>query len=82
MMSQGFGKEQFEEVSKLRNTLYADEADDSKAIGMIKDKFGATYFPKTQAQEVPTETKFKTEEKPTHEIKITRNTDIRNLMKK
>ena len=82
MMSQGFGKDQFEEVSKLRNTLYAEEQDDSKAIGLIKEKFGATYFPKTQTQEVPTETNFKTEEKPTHEIKITRHTGIKDIMQK
>ena len=82
MMSQGFGKEQFDEVSKLRNTLYAEETDDAKAIGLIKEKFEATYFPKTQAQTVPTETSFKTEEKPTHEIKITRNTSLSELGRK
>lgn len=82
MMSQGFGKDQFEEVSKLRNTLYAEEEDDSKAIGMIKEKFGATYFPKSETTEVPTETNFTAEPKQTHEIKITRTTNLRDLVKK
>lgn len=82
MMSQGFGKEQFEEVSKLRNTLFAEEQDNSKAISMIKEKFGATYFPKTETPSVPTEANFNTTPKPTHEIKITRNTSIKDLMQK
>lgn len=82
MMSQGFGKEHFDEVSKLRNTLYADEQDDSKAISMIKEKFEATYFPKAQTTEVPTETNFNTDTKQTHEISITRNTSIKDLMRK
>lgn len=82
MMSQGFGKDQFEEVSKLRNTLFAEEQDNSKAIGMIKEKFGATYFPKTETAEVPTETNFNSKPKQTHEIKITRNTSIKDLMQK
>lgn len=82
MMSQGFGKDKFEEVSKLRNTLYAEEQDDSKAISMIKEKFGATYFPKEAKLEVPTETNFNTPQKNNNDIKITRNTNIREIMQK
>lgn len=82
MLSQGFGKEQFDEVAKLRSTLYAEEQDDSKAIGMIKEKFGATYFPKQQVADVPNEGNFNTEQKQNHEIKITRNTSIKDLMHK
>ena len=82
MVSQGFGKDQFDEISKLRNTLYADETDDSKAIGMIKEKFGATYFPKEAKVEVPNETILNTVTKQPNEIKITRNTSIKDLMHK
>lgn len=82
MVSQGFGKDQFDEISKLRNTLYADESDDSKAIGMIKEKFGATYFPKETKAEVPNESNFNTAPKQPNEIKITRNTSIKDLMNK
>ncbi len=44
MMSRGFKKDSFEEVSKLRNSLYADEKDDSKAIESIATRFKDTYF--------------------------------------
>lgn len=83
MVSQGFGKDKFDEISQLRNTLYKDEPDDSKAIGMIKEKFGATYFPKQETKvEVPTESNFNTSPTQNKEIKITRKTSIRDLFKK
>ena len=44
MMSRGFKKDSFEEVSKLRESLYADEKDDSKAIESIATRFKDTYF--------------------------------------
>lgn len=83
MVSQGFSKDKFDEVSQLRTTLFKDEADDSKAIGMIKEKFGATYFPKTDVKvEVPNESNFNTQNKIEREIKITRKTSLRDLLKK
>jgi len=83
MVSQGFSKDKFDEVSQLRTTLFKDEVDDSKAIGMIKEKFGATYFPKTETKtEVPNETNFNTQNKTEREIKITRKTSVRDLFKK
>ena len=83
MVSQGFTKDKFEEVSQLRNTLFKDEADDSKAISQIKEKFGATYFPKTEPKiEVPNDSNFNTQNKQQQEIKITRKTSIRDLFKK
>lgn len=44
MMSRGFNKDDFKEVSNLRNSLYADEKDDSKAIESIATRFKDTYF--------------------------------------
>lgn len=83
MVSQGFGKDKFEEISQLRNTLYKDEVDDSKAISMIKEKFGATYFPKAETKtEVPNESNFNSQPKQNNEIKITRKTSLRDLLKK
>ena len=83
MVTQGFTKDKFNEVSQLRNTLFKDEADDSKAIGMIKEKFGATYFPKAETKiEVPNDSNFNTQNKQQQEIKITRKTNIRDLFKK
>lgn len=83
MVSQGFTKDKFNEVSQLRTTLFKDEADDSKAISLIKEKFGATYFPKTEPNiDVPNDTNFNTQNKKESEIKITRKTSLRDLMKK
>ena len=83
MTNQGFKQDKFEEVAQLRNTLFKDEADDSKAIGMIKEKFGATYFPQQEVKvEVPNDSNFNTQNKETREIKITRKTSVRDLFKK
>ena len=83
MTNQGFKQDKFEEVAQLRNTLFKDEADDSKAIGLIKEKFGATYFPQEETKvEVPNDTNFNTQNKQPREIKITRKTSIRDLIKK
>jgi hypothetical protein len=83
MVSQGFGKDKFEEIAQLRNTLYKDEGDDSKAIAMIKEKFGATYFPKTEEKiDVPTETNFNTQPKQNNEMKVTRKTSLKDLLRK
>ena len=83
MTNQGFKQDKFEEVAQLRNTLFKDETDDSKAIGLIKEKFGATYFPQSETKvEVPNDTNFNTQNKQQQEIKITRNTSIRDLIKR
>ena len=82
MVSQGFKKEQLDEVAKLRYSLLSDEEDDSKAISMIKEKYYATYFPtETQKQiEVPEETKFVQPIKKSEDINITRRTSIKDLI--
>ena len=81
MVSQGFDKDKFKEIAQLRNTLYAEEKDDSKAISMIKDKFGATYFPQANKVEVPNEGSFGNASTENHEISITRKTSIKDLLK-
>lgn len=82
MVSQGFTKDKFKEIAQLRNTLYADEKDDSKAISMIKDKFGATYFPEQKPKvEVPNEVGLGNTSTEDHTINITRKTSIKDLMK-
>lgn len=83
MVSQGFKKEQFDEVSALRNSLFKDEEDDAKAISSIKEKYKATYFPEPEkTPSVPNETSFNSTTKPKEEIKITRKTSLRDLLKK
>lgn len=79
MVSQGFRKEDLEEVAKLRTSLFADEEDDSKAVGMIKEKYNATYFPK-KTVDVPNETNFNVADVKPKPIEVTRNTSLKNLI--
>lgn len=81
MIGQGFSKDKFEEVKQLRNSLYADEKDNAKAIELIKEKFGATYFPKTSQIEIPNEGSLGQASVENHEINITRKTSIKELLK-
>lgn len=84
MVENGFNKDQFEEVSKLRSSLYADEVDDEKAISKIKEKYKATYFP-APPQEPPKQK----DDMPINngtakpiELKVNRLTSIKDLLKK
>ena len=79
MISQGFKKEDLDEVAKLRNSLFADETDDTKAVSLIKERYSATYFPKTQI-DIPNENNFSKAEVKPKEINITRNTSLRDLV--
>lgn len=81
MVSQGFKKENLEEISAIRNSLFKDEEDDAKAISLIKEKYKATYFPEEEKPiDVPNETSFNSTTKPKEEIKITRKTSIKDLL--
>lgn len=81
MVSQGFKKENLEEISALRNSLFKDEEDDAKAISMIKEKYKATYFPEVETKpNIPNEESFNSTTKPKEEIKITRKTSLKDLI--
>lgn len=81
MVSQGFKKENLEEISALRNSLYKDEEDDSKAVAMIKEKYKATYFPEVEKPvNIPNEPNFNSAMKPKEEVKVSRNTSIKDLI--
>lgn len=82
MVSLGFKKEDLDEVSKLRNSVYADEQDDVKAFTSIKERYGSTFgFNKEPVQpSVPNETQFNSNTKPQQEVKVTRNTSIKDLI--
>lgn len=82
MVSQGFQKDQFKEIAQLRNSMYGDEVDDNKAISLIKEKFGATYFPKENQVEVPNEVGLGNASTENHEINITRKTKLADMLKK
>lgn len=83
MASYGFKKDNFEEVSKLRNSLYADDDNDT-ALTKIADKFKGTYFPETEKKiDVPNEAGLNSTNnggaKP-KEPEITRKTSISSLL--
>ena len=83
MTREGFKEENFSEIAKLRQSLYADEKDDVVAIQGIKEKFKSTYFPeeKTPYTPAPNETSVKGETTGNSEpIKITRKTSLKDLM--
>lgn len=84
MVSRGFKEENFDEIAKLRSSLYADEKDDAKAIGAIADKFKSTYFPEANTTPaVPNEPGFKGTASANDnavDIKITRDTSLKNLV--
>ena len=86
MVLQGFKPEQFEEVSKLRTSLYADEEDNAKAISGIKEKFKDTYFPttpeETKKPDIPNESFNNPSTPQVQELKVTRKTSIKDLIKK
>lgn len=83
MVSQGFKKENLQEIAALRNSLFKDEEDDAKAVASIKEKYKATYFPEDTkpAVDIPNETNFnQKKEEPKKEINITRKTSVRDLI--
>ena len=83
MVSLGFKKEDLEEVSKLRNSVYESETDDIKAFTAIKERYGSTFgFSKEEPQKpiVPNEAGFNSTNQPKQEIKVTRNTSIKDLI--
>lgn len=84
MISLGFKKEDFDEVSKLRSSVYAEEEDDNKAFSSIKERYGTTFgFNKPEEPkkpEVPNEPSFNSTTKPSEEIKVTRQTSIKDLI--
>lgn len=83
MVSLGFEEKDFDEVSKLRSSLYAEEQDDKKALSQIMDKFKGTYGKPETAPVVPNEAGFNSNQtsQPV-EVKITRKTSIKDILQK
>ena len=84
LVRKGFKEENFDEVVKLRNSLYADEKDDQKAVDIIAERFKNTYFAqenKTPYTPAPNENGGVNGNNgpKTKDIKITRNTSIKDL---
>lgn len=83
MLSQGFKQENFDEVEKLRTSIYGDIADDTEAVQKVKEHFGKVYFQETpKFAQAPEESNFnKVDEKPKSNIVVNRNTNIKDLIK-
>lgn len=89
LVRKGFKEEQFDEIIKLRNSLYADEKDDQKAVDNIAEKFKNTYFASSNSNNnnpyTPAPDEGGMQNKGTSngnvgkDIKITRKTSIRDL---
>lgn len=86
MISKGFKEESFDEIAKLRSSLFADEKDDAKAINSIADKYKATYFPETANKPaIPNEPGLNGGQGGSNghnggnDIKITRDTPLRSM---
>lgn len=82
MMKHGFKEENFDEISKLRKSLYADEKDDEKAIAGIAEKFKGTYFKEADSKpETPPDGQFGSNgNSHRKDVKITRNTPLSELI--
>lgn len=87
LVRKGFKDSDFEEVVKLRTSLYGEEKDDQKAVDLIAEKFKDTYFKNPETTPTPNYDKAPNENggvngggsKP-NEIKITRQTSIKDLL--
>lgn len=85
LVKKGFKEENFEEVVKLRNSLYAEEKDDQKAVDSIAERFKNTYFPSENKGSIPfTQAPNEggnsgTNGSNNNDIKITRSTSIKDL---
>lgn len=84
MTREGFKQEDFNEVAKLRSSLYENESDDLKAIQEIKDRYKSTYFQEEKSIFTPAPeegaVKGDTKEATSEPIKITRNTSLKDLI--
>lgn len=84
MRDLGFDQDKFERISTLRKTVYSEEKDDFKALEKIKEEFGASLITTQKSEQkfdVPEENKFNNSPKKEPDIKITRKTNIRDLIK-
>ena len=80
ILSNGFKSDDIEEVAKLRTTMYQDITDDNEALNKVKERYSKVYF---ATQDVaPNEPKINTTSVVEPKPVITRNTSVRDLLKK
>ena len=81
ILQNGFRVEDTDEVAKLRTTMYQDITDDNEALNKVKDRFKQVFF-ETKVDTAPNEAKMNTTPPVEHKVEITRNTSIKDLLKK
>lgn len=79
----GFKDKDFDEVMKIRNSVYSDEKDDNKALDEIAERYKGTYFPdeksSTNYNQAPNES-MTSNSNQGNEVKISRTTSIKDLL--
>ena len=86
MLKTGFKAKDFDEVSKMRTSMYSEEKDDIKALNQIKEKYSNTFFPKTDAEKftpAPNESGAKGGDgnsTPKEPIQVTRKSSMRDFI--
>lgn len=82
MFLAGFEQKDFDRVSKMRTSLYAEETDNKKALSQIMEEFKGTFGKvENPTPVVPNEAGFNSNQTTTPtEPKITRNTSIKDLL--
>lgn len=78
MIREGFKDDDFKDITAMRNSLYADEKDDVKAIQSIKEKYKNTYFP--EVIKVKDDMPLSNGSKEPEKIKVSRLTNIKDLL--
>lgn len=80
ILSNGFQSKDVDEVAKLRTAMYGDITDDNEALSKVREQYGKVFF-ETKIDTAPNEGKMNTT--PPSEVKpeITRNTNIKDLIK-
>ena len=81
ILQNGFRAEDTDEVVKLRTTMYQDITDDNEALGKVKERYKQVYFD-TKVDTAPNEAKMNTTPPVEHQVEITRNTSLKDMLKK
>ncbi len=84
LVKKGFDEKDFDDVIKIRSSVYADEKDDQKAIDNIAEKYKGTFFANKQQTPytpAPNESGVNggNNGSQAKDIKITRTTSIKDL---
>ena len=82
MIKEGFKEENFNDISSMRYSMYAEEPDDAKAISQIKEKFKSTYFPTVEPTKQKDDPPINNGVVQPQEIKVSRLTSIKDILKK